>query len=125
MRGLVVVALLVVAGCKKHPPDPRLACRAAADHAVERSLEQLRTAMKRDSPPLEPAGLRAGLTDACVEDRWPAPVIECFAHATELAPCKAKLTPEQRAHVTRHTMTMLAPPVRPAPPAKPAKPKRK
>jgi len=55
--------------------------------------------------------LRAVITNRCVDDKWPAAVIDCYAKVTsmdESRACRATLSPEQQAKVQKEELDLFA-----------------
>jgi len=116
MRTLITLVLVLsaTAACKKKEGGTA-AGGNPCDVAVARGVDQ--TISKRrgsDAPPMTPEEaevpkkLKVALAKSCVDDKWTTEVIDCFKTADDIATCKEKLTPEQRAAYSRAAMGVMA-----------------
>ena len=105
---LVMVLALLAAACSKKGGGSD--CDAATSRGVDQTIAKRRGA---DAPPMTPEEqkvpdkLKGVLAKACVDDKWSKEVIDCFKTAEDIAMCKEKLTPEQRASYTRNVMQVM------------------
>ena len=114
MKLLIIAFVLFTAACKKDAKSEGAAGANPCDAAVERGVDQ--TINKRrgpDAPPMTPQEaevpkkLKVALAKSCVDDKWSTEIIDCFKTADDIATCKDKLTPEQRAAYTRAAMGVM------------------
>lgn len=118
MKFLLIAFVLCTAACKKESKSEGGGAAAAAnpcEAAVDRGVDQ--TINKRRGPdapamtPQEaevPKKLKVALAKSCADDKWSTEIIDCFKTADDIATCKEKLTPEQRAGYSRAAMSVMA-----------------
>jgi len=104
MNKVILIALLVAAGCsKKGSSGGGGECEAAMAKGTESLLATVKT--RAGNPQMiesltEMVGkMKTTLTTRCSEDKWSADAIDCFSKLTsqaELRGCEQKLTEEQR-----------------------------
>jgi hypothetical protein len=104
MKKVILIALLIAAGCsKKGSSGGGGECEAAMAKGTESLLATVKS--RAGSPQMietvtEMVGkMKATLTTRCTEDKWSAEAIDCFTKLTsqaELRGCEQKLTEEQR-----------------------------
>ena len=100
-------------------------CDEAAQHAVDGLIKRakdrgsgqlpddVRAAIAERTQQLEQLAprLRAVITNRCVDDKWPADVIACYAAVTsmdELRTCRGKLPAEPQAKVQKEELDLFA-----------------
>jgi hypothetical protein len=104
MKKVILIALLVAAGCsKKGSSGSGGECEAAMAKGTDTLLATVKT--RSGSPQMvesltEMVGkMKVTLTTRCNEDKWSADAIDCFTKLTsqaEMRGCEQKLTEEQR-----------------------------
>lgn len=102
MRQIVLVALLMVAGCTR-----QLDCDAAVDQGIKRLTAGFR-AYAPDPQTLETGShnfeqIQGTLVRRCTVDRWPSEVTQCFAtmeSRTELQACQSRLSSDSASRLT-------------------------
>jgi len=99
MKKIVLVALLVAAGCSKKGSD----CSAAVGRGIDRYLDgakQTAAGSPKGETTLKLADkLKAAMIQRCTDDKWQADVVMCFGNAAtsaDLKACQDKLTRDQR-----------------------------
>jgi hypothetical protein len=120
MIKLAVLVVLVVA-CNKDKDKPAAGagdCASVLDKVVDHLIKagmtegasesgpmsaEVKSEVDRMAKEMERMGkpIKAALTKACTDDKWPADVLACYKAATAAADfdaCEAKLSPDQRAH---------------------------
>jgi hypothetical protein len=127
VRLVACVALAAaLAGCGKRGNQATAQCAEAAQKGVDAMVAltkerlakaqlppEVRAKMEERTKKLEELAprLRAVITNRCVDDKWPAEVIECTGKVTtmdDVRTCRAKLTPEQQAKVQKEEMDLYA-----------------
>jgi hypothetical protein len=106
MKQIVLVALMIAAGCTRQPSERPTAeptvpqdCDAAVDQGIKRLTAGLRT-YAPDPQTLESGihtfeQIQGTLIRRCTVDRWPAEVTHCFAtmtSGTDLQACQRRLS---------------------------------
>jgi hypothetical protein len=111
MRILIALVLVSTMACKKKETaaadNP---CAAAVERGVDQTIAKRRAGNTQPMSPEEqevPKKLKVALAKSCVDDKWAADVIDCYKTADDIAVCKEKLTPEQRAAYTRAAMGVM------------------
>jgi len=121
---LVVAIAAALLGCGNKSSDATSKCSAAAqqgvDAMVKRAHERIAMApadMRADTEQrtqqldaLAPR-LRALIANRCVDDKWSAAVIDCYANVTEmdgLRDCRGKLPAEQQARMQKEELDLFA-----------------
>ena len=105
MKKIVLIALLVAAGCSKKGSAGGSGgeCEAAMTKGTDSLLTTVKT--RAGNPQAiesltEMVGkMKATLTTRCTEDKWSADAVDCFSKLTsqaELRACEQKLSEEQR-----------------------------
>jgi hypothetical protein len=102
MKQIVLVALLIAAGCTR-----QLDC----DVAVDQGLKRLTAGFRAYAP--DPQTVESGtrtleqiqgtLVRRCTIDRWPSEVMQCFAtmnSGTDLQACQSRLSPEHASRLS-------------------------
>jgi hypothetical protein len=117
MRFLIALALFTAACKKEDKADPGGAvaigsgpCEAAVARGVDQTISKRRGSDAPAMTPEEaevPKRLKVALGKSCVDDKWSPEIIECFKTADDIATCKEKLTPEQRAAYSRAAMGVM------------------
>jgi hypothetical protein len=99
MKNIVLVALLVAAGCSKKGPD----CSAAIGKGIDRYLDgakQTAAGSPRGESTLKLGDkLKAAMTQRCTDDKWQTDVVVCFGNvvtSADLKACQDRLTRDQR-----------------------------
>lgn len=116
MRVWICLAFITVAACGK--PD----CKTAIADGVGAMIEHARSTMPANAianvERVAPEMTRV-LTQACVDDHWAQPVIDCIAKAhsqAELNTCDEQLTKQQRDSEHKRTDEVLKFALTPHPP---------
>jgi hypothetical protein len=102
MRAWIVLAL--AAGCSGKP-DCETAVSGAVDRMVADAVNRMPPAAEANMVRVKPA-MKHAVIDACLEDHWAQPVIDCVAHAgtqKALDACDKQLTKAQ--HDSEHKRT--------------------
>ncbi|HSR99856.1 MAG TPA: hypothetical protein VLM79_22535 [Kofleriaceae bacterium] len=104
MKKIILIALLVAAGCSKKGASGGSGGECEA--AMAKGTDSLMTTVKTRANPqmmesvTEMVGkMKSTLTTRCTEDKWSPESIDCFSKITsqaELRACEQKLTEEQR-----------------------------
>jgi hypothetical protein len=106
MRFLIAL-VLITSACSKKKEDP---CTAAVNRGVDQTIAKRRAGVAEPMSPAEqevPKKLKVALAKSCADTKWGADVIECYKTADDIAICKEKLTPEQRAAYTQAAMGVM------------------
>ena len=112
MRILIALVLVTTMACskKKEGGTADNPCTAAVERGVDQTIAKRRAGNTQPMTPEEqevPKKLKVALAKSCVDDKWAADVIDCYKTADDIAVCKEKLTPEQRAAYTRAAMGVM------------------
>ena len=111
MRILIALVLVSTLACsKKKDAAGDNPCTAAVERGVDQTIQKRRAGNPQPMTPEEaavPMKLKAALAKACADDKWAPDVIDCYKTAEDIATCKEKLTPEQRAGYTRAAMGVM------------------
>lgn len=111
MRFLIVLVLVLSAACsKKKDGAGDNPCAAAVERGVDQTIAKRRAGNTQPMTPEEqevPKKLKVALAKTCTDDKWAPDVIDCYKTADDIATCKDKLTPEQRAAYTRAAMGVM------------------
>ncbi|HEX5062552.1 MAG TPA: hypothetical protein VFV99_24435 [Kofleriaceae bacterium] len=126
MRLVIALVLASAFACGKKSPSATSQCADVAqkgvDAMVARAHERaasaqlpadIRAKIEERTKQLDALAprLRAVITNRCVDDKWPAEVIECYGKVTsmeESRACRAKLSPEQQAKVQKEELDLYA-----------------
>jgi hypothetical protein len=111
MRFLIALVLITSACSKKKTETAANPCDAAVERGVDQTIAKRRAGNTQPMTPEEqevPKKLKAALAKSCADTKWAADVIECYNTADDIAACKDKLTPEQRAAYTQAAMGVMA-----------------
>ena len=117
---LTLLALSALGACGGHKQtEPTQACASAAQRAVDAMINQ--TKKRLDKPGLSEdtkqrilarakrqegtgAKMRGAITNRCVEDKWPAAVVDCWNKADDLEAirtCRKQLPPDAQARLQK------------------------
>ncbi|MDQ3338452.1 MAG: hypothetical protein M4D80_25070 [Myxococcota bacterium] len=108
MRFLIAL-VLITSACKKKESAAN-PCDAAVERGVDQTIAKRRAGATQPMTPAEqevPKKLKVALAKSCAETKWAADVIDCYKTADDIATCKEKLTPEQRAAYTQAAMGVM------------------
>ena len=111
MRFLIALVLITSACSKKKTEPAANPCDAAVERGVDQTIAKRRAGTAQPMTPEEqevPKKLKVALAKSCADTKWGADVIECYKTADDIAACKDKLTPEQRAAYTQAAMGVMA-----------------
>ena len=111
MRILIALVLVSTVACsKKKDGAGDNPCTTAVERGVDQTIAKRRAGNTQPMTPAEqevPKKLKVALAKSCVDDKWAPDVIDCYKTADDIAVCKEKLTPEQRAAYTRAAMGVM------------------
>lgn len=122
----LVIAVAFALGCNRHSTTPANQCAEAARQGVGALVERahvriaaaqlppdIRAKMDERTKQLDALAprLRAVIANHCIDDKWPADVIACYAKATsldELRACRGHLAPDEQAKLQREELELFA-----------------
>ena len=102
----LAISILLVAACSKHADNQ---CADAVNKGLDKMLAMRGSAVA--GPIVEAMGkLKGVITNRCVEDKWSAEVIDCYAKSAgmaDLRACRQKLPPDQQAKLQGEEMQVM------------------
>ena len=110
MKTILFLAAIALAGCSKKGDSAASAC----SDAIGKGVDAMMNGGGGEMPPaMKAAGdtLKKTITNRCVEDKWSAEVIDCYAKATkraDLSACRQKLPPDQGAKLLNDQMKAMS-----------------
>ena len=110
MRFLIALVLITSACSKKKDAGSDNPCTSAVERGVDQTIAKRRAGVTQPMTPAEqevPKKLKVALAKSCADTKWAPDVIECYKTADDIATCKEKLTPEQRAAYTQAAMGVM------------------
>lgn len=126
MRLVVALLLASVLACGNKSTSATTKCADAAQKGVDAMVARARERAQSAQLPADVRAkidertkkleelaprLRAVITNRCVDDKWPADVIDCYAKVTsidESRACRAKLSAEQQAKVQKDELDLFS-----------------
>jgi hypothetical protein len=103
MKMIVLVLLLAAAGCSKKGSAEAPPCEASIAKGIDTVASGIKSratnAQMQENMMAMVGKLKSTITQRCVEDKWPAEAIQCFAgiaNMKAMQDCQGKLNEEQR-----------------------------